>query len=321
MARSAEDCALLLSAMSGFDPRDSTSAERAAAGLHAAMLTRRAKAPRPAAGRPAHRPAEGVQDLLRRSTAFGAAPNTQACAVDLALPGALPVMNRGAVERAIRFGLAVGAKVAPRSIFARKNYFYPDLPKGYQISQYEIPVVQGGASDHLSWATRLRKDGAADARAPGRGRRQEPARGLPRHVGIDLNRAGTPLLEIVSEPDMRERRGGGLRARAACAGALARHLRRQHAGRQLPLRRQRVGAPPRRAAGHAARDQEPQQLPLPAAGDRLRGAVADRPDRGRRRSSRPPCCSTRTPARRAPCAARKTRTTTATSPTPTCRRW
>ncbi len=78
------------------------------------------------------------------STHFGAAPNTQACAVDLALPGTLPVMNRGAVERAIRFGLAVGAKVAPLSIFARKNYFYPDLPKGYQISQYETPVVQGG---------------------------------------------------------------------------------------------------------------------------------------------------------------------------------
>ena len=77
-------------------------------------------------------------------TQFGAAPNTQACPVDLALPGTLPVMNRGAVERAIQFGLAIGATVAPRSIFARKNYFYPDLPKGYQISQYEIPVVQGG---------------------------------------------------------------------------------------------------------------------------------------------------------------------------------
>ncbi|MFM7704013.1 MAG: Asp-tRNA(Asn)/Glu-tRNA(Gln) amidotransferase GatCAB subunit B, partial [Rubrivivax sp.] len=77
-------------------------------------------------------------------TAFGPAPNTQACPVDLALPGTLPVLNRGAVERAIRFGLAVGAHVAPLSIFARKNYFYPDLPKGYQISQYEIPVVQGG---------------------------------------------------------------------------------------------------------------------------------------------------------------------------------
>src|SRR3954468_561296 len=80
----------------------------------------------------------------RASTAFGAEPNTQACPVDIALPGTLPVMNRGAVERAIEFGLAVNAKIAPRSIFARKNYFYPDLPKGYQISQYEIPVVQGG---------------------------------------------------------------------------------------------------------------------------------------------------------------------------------
>src|SRR5215468_7807875 len=77
-------------------------------------------------------------------TAFGAAPNTQASSIDLALPGVLPVLNRGAVERAIRFGLAIGATVAEKSIFARKNYFYPDLPKGYQISQYEIPVVQGG---------------------------------------------------------------------------------------------------------------------------------------------------------------------------------
>src|SRR5512147_2451733 len=80
----------------------------------------------------------------RASTAFGAEPNTQAAPVDLALPGTLPVMNKGAVERAIEFGLAVNATIAPRSVFARKNYFYPDLPKGYQISQYEIPVVQGG---------------------------------------------------------------------------------------------------------------------------------------------------------------------------------
>ena len=81
----------------------------------------------------------------RAPTAFGAEPNTQACAVDLALPGTLPVMNKGAVARAIEFGLAVGSHIAPRSIFARKNYFYPDLPKGYQISQFEIPVVQGGS--------------------------------------------------------------------------------------------------------------------------------------------------------------------------------
>ena len=135
------------------------------------------------------------------STAFGAAPNTQACAVDLALPGTLPVMNRAAVDRAIRLGLAVGAKVAPVSIFARKNYFYPDLPKGYQISQYETPVVQGGAISFL----------LGDARKTvnlTRAHLEEDA-GKSLHndyagqTGIDLNRAGTPLLEIVTEPDMR----------------------------------------------------------------------------------------------------------------------
>jgi aspartyl-tRNA(Asn)/glutamyl-tRNA(Gln) amidotransferase subunit B len=135
------------------------------------------------------------------STAFGAAANTQACAVDLALPGTLPVMNRGAVERAIRFGLAVGAKVAPLSIFARKNYFYPDLPKGYQISQYEIPVVQGGTVE-------IEVDGRKKTVQLTRAHLEEDA-GKSLHEdyhgmsGIDLNRAGTPLLEIVSEPDMR----------------------------------------------------------------------------------------------------------------------
>ncbi len=142
------------------------------------------------------------------STAFGAAPNTQACAVDLALPGTLPVLNRGAVERAIRFGLAVGAKVASPSIFARKNYFYPDLPKGYQISQYETPVVQGGRIE-------FRLDGKKRAVKLTRAHLEEDAgkslhEGMGSHAvlghgqsGIDLNRAGTPLLEIVSEPDMR----------------------------------------------------------------------------------------------------------------------
>jgi len=135
------------------------------------------------------------------STRFGAAPNTQACAVDLALPGTLPVMNRGAVERAIRFGLAVQATVAPLSIFARKNYFYPDLPKGYQISQYEIPVVQGGRIDFLL-------DGQTRSVRLTRAHLEEDA-GKSLHEdyhgmsGIDLNRAGTPLLEIVSEPEMR----------------------------------------------------------------------------------------------------------------------
>ena len=135
------------------------------------------------------------------STHFGAAPNTQACAVDLALPGTLPVMNRGAVERAIRFGLAVGAKVAPLSIFARKNYFYPDLPKGYQISQYETPVVQGGRVDFvLAGEPRsVRLTRAHLEEDAGKSLHEDFAG----QTGIDLNRAGTPLLEIVTEPDMR----------------------------------------------------------------------------------------------------------------------
>ena len=135
------------------------------------------------------------------STRFGAEPNTQACPVDLALPGTLPVPNRGAVERAIRFGLAVGAKIAPLSIFARKNYFYPDLPKGYQISQYEIPVVQGGRVGFvLGDAARTVRLTRAHLEEDAGKSLHEDYRGM---TGIDLNRAGTPLLEIVSEPDMR----------------------------------------------------------------------------------------------------------------------
>ncbi|MCY7314089.1 MAG: Asp-tRNA(Asn)/Glu-tRNA(Gln) amidotransferase subunit GatB [Rubrivivax sp.] len=135
------------------------------------------------------------------ATRFGAAPNTQACAVDLALPGTLPVMNRGAVERAIRFGLAVNAKVAPVSIFARKNYFYPDLPKGYQISQYEVPVVQGGRVDFVlaGQPRSVRLTRAHLEEDAGKSLHENFAG----QTGIDLNRAGTPLLEIVSEPDMR----------------------------------------------------------------------------------------------------------------------
>ena len=137
----------------------------------------------------------------RASIAFGAEPNTQACAVDLALPGTLPVMNRAAVDRAIRFGLAVGAHIAPRSIFARKNYFYPDLPKGYQISQFEIPVVQGGEVHfHLGEEPRAVRLVRAHLE-------EDAGKSLhdvfPGMSGIDLNRAGTPLLEIVTEPDMR----------------------------------------------------------------------------------------------------------------------
>ena len=137
----------------------------------------------------------------RASVAFGAEPNTQACAVDLALPGTLPVMNRGAVERAIEFGLAVGSHIAPRSIFARKNYFYPDLPKGYQISQFEIPVVQGGEVEFFLGEEKktVRLVRAHLEEDAGKSLHED----FIGQTGIDLNRAGTPLLEIVTEPDMR----------------------------------------------------------------------------------------------------------------------
>ena len=143
------------------------------------------------------------------STAFGAAPNTQASAVDIALPGVLPVLNKGAVDRAIRFGLAVGATINRKSVFARKNYFYPDLPKGYQISQYEIPVVQGGSIAIVSptrGEIRIALTRAHLEEDAGKSLHERPALpGTPGHdmTGIDLNRAGVPLLEIVSEPDMR----------------------------------------------------------------------------------------------------------------------
>ena len=140
------------------------------------------------------------------STAFGAAPNTQACAVDLALPGTLPVLNRGAVERAVRFGLAIGATIAERSVFARKNYFYPDLPKGYQISQYEMPVVQGGTLSFVvtprngePYAKTVRLTRAHLEEDAGKSLHED----FHGQSGIDLNRAGTPLLEIVTEPELR----------------------------------------------------------------------------------------------------------------------
>ena len=135
------------------------------------------------------------------STAFGAAPNADACGVDIALPGVLPVLNRGAVERAVKLGLAVGGRINSPSIFARKNYFYPDLPKGYQISQYEVPVVEGGSvrigtgeSEKIIRLVRAHLEEDAGKSL------HEDFHGM---TGIDLNRAGTPLLEIVSEPDMR----------------------------------------------------------------------------------------------------------------------
>jgi aspartyl-tRNA(Asn)/glutamyl-tRNA(Gln) amidotransferase subunit B len=135
------------------------------------------------------------------STTYGALPNTQACEVDLALPGTLPVLNREAVRMAVKFGLAINARIAERSVFARKNYFYPDLPKGYQISQYELPVVQEGFVE-------IDLDGGTKRIGVTRAHLEEDA-GKSMHedfhglTGIDLNRAGTPLIEIVSEPELR----------------------------------------------------------------------------------------------------------------------
>jgi aspartyl-tRNA(Asn)/glutamyl-tRNA(Gln) amidotransferase subunit B len=139
------------------------------------------------------------------STAYGASPNVQANLVDLGYPGVLPVLNREAVRMAVRFGLAIDARIARRSIFARKNYFYPDLPKGYQISQYERPIVEDGR------VAIVLEDGVAKSIGVTRAHLEEDAgkslhEGLGKHSGIDLNRAGTPLLEIVSEPDMRSAR-------------------------------------------------------------------------------------------------------------------
>jgi aspartyl-tRNA(Asn)/glutamyl-tRNA(Gln) amidotransferase subunit B len=135
------------------------------------------------------------------STAFGAAPNSQASAVDIALPGVLPVANKGAVERAIRFGLAVGGTINRRSVFARKNYFYPDLPKGYQISQYELPIVQGGELTIQIGETEksIRLTRAHLEEDAGKLLHEQ----YPEVSGVDLNRAGSPLLEIVSEPELR----------------------------------------------------------------------------------------------------------------------
>lgn len=138
--------------------------------------------------------------------AFGAEPNTQACAIDLGLPGVLPVLNLGAVQRAVQFGRAIGAAIAPRSVFARKNYFYPDLPKGYQISQYELPIVGRGQVEILLDDGAVKTIGVTRAHLEedaGKSLHEDGRLGGGGMTGIDLNRAGTPLLEIVSEPDLR----------------------------------------------------------------------------------------------------------------------
>src|SRR5262245_62171779 len=178
------------------------------------------------------------------ATRFGAPPNTQASAVDLAMPGTLPVLNKDAVKSAIRFGLAVGGTISQRSVFARKHYFYPDLPKGYQISQYELPVVSGGGVSLVAGDEQERGSLtlAPPARAPRGGRGQVAARGFRRHDGHrpDPRRHAAPRDRLRARHAL-GRGSRRLREGAALPGALDRHLRRQHAGRLLPLRRQRLG--------------------------------------------------------------------------------
>jgi hypothetical protein len=212
-----------------------------------------------------------------RPTAFGAAPNSQACAIDLGLPGVLPVLNAEAVRLAVRFGKAIEAEIAERSVFARKNYFYPDLPKGYQISQYEQPVV-GRGQVHI----RL-DDGTLKEIGVTRAHLEEDA-GKSLHedfhglTGIDLNRAGTPLLEIVSEPDMRSPEEAVAYApQDPPDRALDRHQRRQHAGRLLPHGCQHLPPPPGHGhLGHPRRNQEHQLLPLSGPGPALRNRAPER---------------------------------------------
>ena len=168
----------------------------------------------------------------RASTAFGAEPNTQACAVDLALPGTLPVMNKGAVERAIQFGLAIGAHIAPRSVFARKNYFYPDLPKGYQISQFEIPVVQGGIGGVLP-----RRRESKTVRLVRAHLEEDAGKSLHEDFVGQSRHRPEPRRHAAAGDRDRARHALHRRGRGLCEGAaqdrdLDRHLRRQHAGRQ-----------------------------------------------------------------------------------------
>ena len=214
------------------------------------------------------------------ATTFGAAPNTQACAVDIALPGVLPVANRGAIERAIRFGLAIGATIRPKSVFARKNYFYPDLPKGYQISQYELPIVQGGA---IAIGT---ETGEKTIRLTRAHLEEDAGKSLHEDFhgmsGIDLNRAGTPLLEIVTEPDMRS--AAEAVAYAKALHGLVRWLDICDGNMQEGSFRCDANVSVRPAGetklGTRTRDQEPQLVPLSRTGHRIRSAPPDRCARG-----------------------------------------
>ena len=251
------------------------------------------------------------------STDFGAPPNTQASAVDLALPGTLPVLNRAALEHAIRFGLAVNGTINRRSVFARKNYFYPDLPKGYQISQYESPIVQGGELRIGEKVVRLTR---AHLEEDAGKSLHEAFSGM---TGIDLNRAGTPLLEIVSEPELRG-------AQEAVAYARTLHALVMWIG--ICDGNMQEGSFRCDANVSVRRLDEKNSVPAAKSKTSTRSASWSRRSSSRQRarsrswrtaagSSRRRGSTTRTATRPAPCAPRKTRRITATFPIRICCRW
>ena len=259
------------------------------------------------------------------STRFGAPPNTHICPVCLGLPGALPVLNRQAVDLALRAGVALGCAINPRSVFARKNYFYPDLPKGYQISQYDQPLVGPGqvavpSGDGVVTVGLTRIHLEEDA---GKSLHEGLADASDR-TSLDFNRAGVPLIEIVTEPDLRS---------AADASAFFEQLRatlvwigvndgNMEEGSLRCDANVSVRPDGRDTAGDQGRDQEPQLLPVSPPGARVRDRTTDRSAWTRAAAScRRRDCGIRRPAARSRCAARKRRTTTGTFRNPICRRW
>ncbi len=255
------------------------------------------------------------------STEFGAEPNSHVSLVDAAMPGMLPVINAECIAQAVRTGLGLKAKINLRSVFDRKNYFYPDLPQGYQISQYKQPIVgEGqvevdvdGESLHIG-IERLHLE-------------QDAGKSIhdqhPDYTYVDLNRSGVALMEIVSRPDMRSAKQA--QAYVTKLRTILRYLGTSDADMDKGNLRADVNVSVRKPgdqARHPLRDQERQLHPLHRPGDRDRGAPPDRHPRGRRRrSTRRRGCSIRARARRAPCGRRRRRTTTATSPIRICSRW
>jgi aspartyl-tRNA(Asn)/glutamyl-tRNA(Gln) amidotransferase subunit B len=255
------------------------------------------------------------------ATTFGSEPNTQASLVDLGMPGVLPVLNQEAVRMACMFGLAIDAEIGQRNVFARKNYFYPDLPKGYQISQMDLPIVGKG---HLDIAL---EDGTVKRIGVTRAHLEEDAGKPARRLQRRHRHRPEPRRHAAAGDRLRaghaQRQGSrGLRQGDPRPGALPGHLRRQHGRRLAALRLQRVGPPERPGrVRHPLRDQERQLVPLhrAAINSEIQRQIDLIEDGGK--VSRKPACTTRTRTRPAPCAARRKPTTTVTSPTRTCCRW